>query len=509
MVLAVLAVTATALVVSVLQTPVYQARARVLADPPDILGNSRPAVWETSSTETEAQILVSEPVQNLVRNRVGEAPVVVGIPVGGSQVMDVVAESAQRARTAEVANAYASAYVDYRRQQTADRLLSATREVGTKVDDLTRQIDGLGTADPRRPALLGQLGVYRAQLDQLQVDAALVGGGPQVLVRAREPADPVRPATGRNVAAAAGVGLVFGLLLLLLLERLDDAIRTGADLERAAPGIPVLGVVPTAPRSEGGAGPRLAGKSEPGPPAVEAYRRIRAAVRGVARDRAVRTLLVTSPRDGDGKSTTAVNLASVLAGAGQDVVAVDCNLRHPQIHELFGVPNQVGFTSVLSGEVPLSAALRRVPGVEHLALLSSGPVSSNPSELVSSPRVAEVVAALAAQSDWVIADSPSVLGVTDATVLAREVDGVVLVVSAGTTTGADVAAALALLQPAERRVVGLVVDCSARGRTGERHRPAASRPPLHPGAANGAGQRGKQAAAAPEKVDHRGGDTRG
>ena len=485
--LAVLVVTGTALVVSVLRTPVYEARARVLAEPPSILSSSGGSSAEGESTETEAQILVSEPVQNLVRSRIGEAPAVEGVPIGDSQVLNVIAESTERARAAEVANAYATAYVDYRRQQTADRLLSATRELGAKVDDLTKQIDGLGTADPRRPALLSQLGVFRNQLDQLQVDAALVGGGPQVLVRASQPGEAVRPATGRNVAVALAVGLAFGLLLVLLLERLDQSIRTGADLRRAAPGVPVLGVVPGPRGDDGRVGPRLLGISAPGSPAAEAYRSIRTALRAAPGDRALRTVLVTSARDGESKSTTAANLAGALAGTGQDVVAVDCNLRHPQLHEVFGLSNKVGFTSVLSGEVPLSAALRKVPGEEHLGLLSSGPVPPNPSELLSSRRAVEVVAALAAQSDWVIADSPAVLEVTDATVLAREVDGVVLVVAAGTTTRADVTDALALLRPTEGRFVGVVIDGAARSRTGERPGSDGQRPPLRPASANGSG----------------------
>ncbi|HEX2042279.1 MAG TPA: polysaccharide biosynthesis tyrosine autokinase [Acidimicrobiales bacterium] len=457
--LATLVVVAAALVGSALQTPVYRARARVLAEVPTLLSSTADASTAASSTETEAEVLASEPVQTLVRQRLGEAPPVEAEPVGRSSVMEVVAESSGRAQAAAVANAYSQAYVDYRRQQTADRLLSATREVGAKVDELSRQIDGLGTNDPRRSTLLSQLGVFRAQLDQLQVDAALIGGGPQVLVRATEPERPVKPRTGRNLAVASGAGLLLGLLLAALLERLDSSVRTRTDLERAAPGARLLASVPRYVGSRGDGEPVLVSRADPASATAEAYRSIRASLRALASERPLRTVLVTAPPTGDGRSATVANLATALARAGQEVVAAGCDLRTPRLHELFGVSNKVGFTSVLLGEVPLSAALQKIGGEPRLRFLPSGPIPPNPSELLSSQRATEVLTALAAQVDWVIAEAPA-LGVSDATVLANQVDGVVLVVSAGVATRAEVADALAELEPTKAPVLGLVLDAN-------------------------------------------------
>ena len=488
MVLAMLAVVTAALLGSLVQTPVYEARARVLAEIPNLLGSSGNPATAASSTETESEVLASEAVQTLVRQRLGETPPVSGEPVGRSQVMEVVAESTRRSQAAPAANAYADAYVDYRRQQISDRLLSATREVGAKVDELTRQIDGLGTNDPRRAALLSQLGVFRTQLDQLQVDAALIGGGPQVLVRAVDPDSPVRPRTGRNLVVAAAVGLGFGLLLLLLLERLDDSIRTRADVADAVPGVPVLGIVPPVAGWTDEDVPVLASRSDPGSPTAEAYRSLRTSLRAVAHDRPLRTVLVTGARPGDGSSTTATNLATALARAGQEVVVVDCDLRQPRAHRFFGLSNQVGFTSVLLGEAPLSAALLPVPGEQRLRLLPSGPVPPNSSELLASQRAAEVVAALAAQVDWVIVDSPALLTVTDATVLAQEVDGVVLVLSAGKATGSEVAEAMAVLEPVKASVVGVVLNGRPAGARARRRGADTGRPDGGAGHPNGSGR---------------------
>jgi capsular exopolysaccharide synthesis family protein len=223
-------------------------------------------------------------------------------------------------------------------------------------------------------------------------------------------------------------------------------------------------------------GALLVSRSDPASPAAEAYRGVRTWLRTLASERPLRTVLVTGPPSADGRSTTVANLATALARAGQEVVAVGCDLRTPRLHEFFGVLNRVGFTSVLLGEVPLSAALQRVSGEPRLRLLSSGPVPPNPSELLSSQRATEVLAALAAQVDCVVAESPAV-GFSDAAVLANQADGVVLVVSAGRTTRAEVTAALADLEPARAHVLGVVLDGNGPSETPGGRGTGEARPP--------------------------------
>src|SRR5207237_6615610 len=116
-------------------------------------------------------------------------------------------------------------------------------------------------------------------------------------------------------------------------------------------------------------------------------------------DQPMHTLQVTSPAAAEGKTTTLANLAVALARAGQRVVMVDCDLRRPRIHDFFGMPNEVGFTSVLLGEVPLAEAVQEIPGERLLMLLASGLLPPNPSELLASQRTAQVLAALQSESD--------------------------------------------------------------------------------------------------------------
>src|SRR5439155_23031319 len=132
--------------------------------------------------------------------------------------------------------------------------------------------------------------------------------------------------------------------------------------------------------------PQAVTLTEPSSSAAEAYRTLRTSIQFMGLDRPLRTLQVTSPSASEGKTTTLANLAVALARAGQRVVMVDCDLRRPRIHDFFGVSNEVGFTSVLLGEVPLSEAVQEVPGERLMMLLASGMLPPNPSELIASER---------------------------------------------------------------------------------------------------------------------------
>jgi len=172
----------------------------------------------------------------------------------------------------------------------------------------------------------------------------------------------------------------------------------------------------------------------------------------------MQTLQVTSPTAGEGKTTTLANLGVTLATAGKRVVIVCCDLRRPRIHEFFGLSNKVGFTSALVGERPVSAALQAVPGMPRLRLLASGPLPPNPSELLSSRRAADMFAALGADADIILIDSPPVLPVTDALVLFRHVDATLMVVSAGSTNRKEVAAAMAKVRQVNAPLIGAVLN---------------------------------------------------
>lgn len=197
--------------------------------------------------------------------------------------------------------------------------------------------------------------------------------------------------------------------------------------------------------------------ADPRSPVAEAYRTLRTNIQFSSLDRKVRTLLVTSTGAAEGKSTTIANLGVTFALTGNRVVLVDSDLRRPSLDKIFGLANQHGLTSLMLDESDPVAALQTTP-VERLRVLTSGPLPPNPSELLASQRLDRIVSALSDAADIVLFDSPPIIAVTDAAVLARKVDAVLLVVSAGKTRREHAARARQLLEKVGANVLGVVLN---------------------------------------------------
>lgn len=317
-------------------------------------------------------------------------------------------------------------------------------------------------AGSRQP-LLAQLAAQRTQLTQLEGAANVERGGAQLLDPGKVPGSPFEPNLRRSGLLGLAIGLMLGFGMALLLDYLDNRVRTKENLEGASGDLPVVGLIPTLPGWRDTKVTRVASIEEPTSGTAEAYRTLRTSIQFLGLDQSLRTLQVTSPASREGKTTTLVNLAVALARAGRRVVVVDCDLRRPRVHQFFGLNSDVGFTSVLLGDVPLSGALQDVPNVEGLRILASGPVPANPSELLAGERTIEILTALQADADVVLIDSPPVLPVSDATVLATRVDGTLMVATANLTRRRQLARALELLRQVEAVVVGTVLNRAGSG----------------------------------------------
>ncbi len=198
--------------------------------------------------------------------------------------------------------------------------------------------------------------------------------------------------------------------------------------------------------------------SNPRSPISEAYRTLRTNLEFSSLDKPLKTMVVTSAGPEEGKSTTLANLAVTLAQAEKKVILVDCDLRRPSQHEIFGVANGVGLTSmVVDEEAFKNPPLQETPA-PNLKLLPSGPLPPNPSELLGSRRMEEIIATLRERADLVLFDAPPIIAVTDAAVLASKVDGVLLVIRAGTTKRDHAQRAKALLEKVNARLVGAVLN---------------------------------------------------
>ncbi len=456
--------------VSKTETPTYQATAQLLFQPTasqSVLGSG--ALFATPNVSDDISLIESPRVAAIVLSRIGSVPPMSATNVSGTDLIDIAVTSTVPADAARAANAYADAYLSYERRQTVSNLLASARVVQHRISSIQSQISALQTTaatqsgaaqaatQARIAGIEQQLTTLTGQLNTLQSSAALDSAGAELIVPATPPTSPSSPRTLRNTLFGFGGGIVIGLALAFVRENLDDTVGSREDLERAQPDLPVLAQIPYEAHP-----PKaipLVSVVRPHSAGAEAYRSLRTSVQFLTLERSLRTLQVTSPKSGDGKTTTVANLAVALAGAGQRVIVLDCDLRRPRLHEPFGVANEVGFTSVLLGDSPISAVLQEPPGFEgRLRILSSGPHLSNPSELLSSQRTAEVLASLSGMADLIVIDSPPVLPVTDAVALAPRVDATLMVVSSGQTTAKDLARSLEVLGQVAAPVVGAVLN---------------------------------------------------
>jgi succinoglycan biosynthesis transport protein ExoP len=455
---------------SFLEKPTYTAKADILlqsSSPAAALLGSSGASLSPTDVATQIQIVTSAPVTQAVSRQLHQpAPQVSVTEVGQTNVIEVAASSHSAAHAARVANAYARAYLTFRQDQNVNASLSAASAVQAKVNSINRQIasltsaHGAGKHGQQLAVLQTEQATYQAQLNQLQADASLQNGAAELITPATAPSVPSSPKPKRTGLIGLAVGLVLGVGGVLLADTLDDRIRAKEELQEASEGLPVLGLVPALPGWRDRRQPQLASVASPHSATTEAYRQLRTSLQFLHLDHTWKLVQVTSAMVAEGKTTTASNLAVMLAEAGQRVLLVDADLRRPRANEFFGQEREHGLTSVLLGAEDLEATLHNVPDVDGLWLLPSGPIPPNPAELLSGPRMAHLVDQLRALDfvDVVLIDSPPVLPVADAVALAARVDTTLLVTQAGRTTRKALGQALENLGQVDARISGLVLN---------------------------------------------------
>ncbi len=268
------------------------------------------------------------------------------------------------------------------------------------------------------------------------------------------------------IPAGLALSLVFALALPLLLELLDTSLRTPQDVVRHLR-IPLLGVLPDADDEEVDI-PQLEKAVHDAPQSMfaEVFRSIRTNLQFTAPSDRQRSIVVTSPRPGDGKTTIACNLAMMLAGGGRRVLLVDANFRRPAIHQIFKIRSPGGgLSSILVGQSTLSDLANKTD-IDRLDVLVSGPLPPNPAELVGSDRMVEFIAAATKAYDQVILDTPPVLLASDASVLATRADGAIIVCRARVNSRGIGGRACTLLRRVEAHVFGGILNAAQVRRGG-------------------------------------------
>jgi len=306
---------------------------------------------------------------------------------------------------------------------------------------------------------------------QREVQIAQGDKGSEVRIEnySRVPRAPVGPARLRNVMIALVLSLVAGIGLAFLLDFLDDTVKSLEDVDRYIH-LPALAMIPA---SRGGASLKgLPRAANPGPsdstalamiddvrsPIAESYRHLRTSLLLSSAGQPPKRILVTSSQPSEGKTTTAINTAFMLAQTGVEVLIIDCDLRRPRLHTQFEVTNSKGLTTWLSGERELENLLQTFAKTPNLKILTSGPVPPNPAELLGSEEMRRLLGILSERFAHIIIDSPPAISFTDASILSTMVDGVMLVVHGGRSSRAVVRRAKQQLLDVGAHIFGVVLN---------------------------------------------------
>lgn len=270
----------------------------------------------------------------------------------------------------------------------------------------------------------------------------------------------VAPVMSRIVGFAGVMGFFVGCAIAALLAMADKPFRSPEEITDKL-GVPVIGHIPFFNRDKADESSPIAGSicvyHQPKSKLAEAYRGIRTALYFGTRAKGQKVIQVSSPNPNDGKSTMAANLAVAVAQSGKRTLIFESDFRRPCVHKLFGIDRKVGVTSVISGESELSDAIQET-GIENLYALSCGPEPPNPSELVSSARYAELIELLREQFDYVFIDTPPLMAVTDPSVVATRVDGILMTIRISTLSQQDCVRSAELLSSLGANLLGVIVN---------------------------------------------------
>jgi capsular exopolysaccharide synthesis family protein len=351
-------------------------------------------------------------------------------------------------------------------EQTLKSIEAMRTQISEQFDreaDLARSAEiALVTESNLKSAVERQRMLFNTVVDQLK-QAQFAGDFSGTLSETIEEANalpgPVRPIKSLILALALAAGLIVGLTMALVSDLLDPRIRSQSELRRVVD-LPVVGRIPHQREAPEPAG--LACHARPRSPVAEAYQVARANLDGAARDRAVRVILVTSPRVGEGRTTVASNLAICLAQAGRRVLLVDADFRRPGQHTLHGLIRSRGLSQVLRDLVP-AARVVQTTGVKNLEVITCGGEVANPVELLSAPRLREFLADARTTHDAVIIDAPPLLEVADPALLGALADGILLVLRTAATRRDDAHRALERLKDLGTPILGVIANISGSG----------------------------------------------
>lgn len=457
---------------SLLQDPVYASTATLQVSPLDRAGvfdveseADLSAIDRGRDLATELEVISSSTMEQQVREALGD-DVDFGGPgaaiLGYANAIEIRITANDPAVAADVANTYAEVFLEDRRGRSVDALVSKAEQLREEAAKATEEAEDLGTElllgrrapsevaalETRQSTYLARALEYERRADELSVEASLRGAGTEVLSAAEPESSAISPQPLRAATVALVIGVLLGLGVAVLVDTLEDKLSDTDDLASVRPDLPVLASVPQAdPNMQDGTS---------GFAMREAFRYLHMGLRVRSLRSPLRSVVVTSAVGGEGKTTAVTELAWATAELGERVVAIDCDLRHPGLHERFDLPNDRGLSSVVLGDDTLADVIHFVD--ENLAVVTAGPKLANPPEVLGSDQFARLLASVVEQADLTIVDSPPVLPVADALIIGQLVDGTVTVCRIGEVRRRQVRELFKRLDNSDLPIAGIVAN---------------------------------------------------
>ena len=498
--------------ISFRQTPIYQARALAMINVAPSSQEYMSIYYGQQLAESYAQIMTTGPVREAVAARLSLPDMLATVqvsPIENTQLLNVIVTDTNPERAALIANTLVEVFSEQIQADQASRYDESKQNLKSQLDVLDEQIQTTSSD----LAVLGQeiqslnaaltslrqldtigftpeqlinhnteisqtesnLQTKLSQQAQLQTILQNYRSSYSILLQSyesirlaesqsssgillKDPAEPswipVQPQPVRSALLAAVVGLIIAASIVFLREFLDDSLRDPQEITRHW-NIPILGLINS---YNTGNDTELITSVEPRAPVSEAFRSMRTNIQFASVASPIHTLVVTSSSPSEGKTLISGNLACVVAQGGHKVVVVDADLRRPRVHHILQLKNRFGLADLfLRPQSDLKGAIQST-NVKNLFALTSGSLPPNPSELLASQRMIEIIQALENQFDLVILDVPPSLVVTDANVLANRADGVLLVIRPSISKRADITHALDQLSQVKANIIGIVIN---------------------------------------------------
>jgi len=466
----------TAFIISRQISPVYEAATTVLVNeaPGSESSDYQTLLASERLTKTYAEMMTKNPILEGTIEILGLDMAVKDLrgmitvnPVTNTQLIETIVESTDPEAAAMIANTVVDVFKAEVEDVQTDRYSQSKANLETQLAEVEAEIENYNAlaastdSEADRVAYYAQANQYRETYfsllelyENVWMSEAQTISSVAVVEPASVPDNPVRPRVLMNTALAGVVGVLLAAGGILVREALDDTLYT-PDEVKSHLNLPVLGAIES---FSGKKGERLITIKHPRSPISERFRSLRENVRFASIDNELRTLVVTSPEPGVGKSTVVANLAAVFAQAGVNTILIDSDMRRPVQHTYFGTNNHYGLSDILFDQNIQLEELKLFTPIDNLRVITSGKLPPNPAELVASKRMKSFLAELKSHADLLIIDTPPVQVVTDALSIAPEMDGVLLIIQPGQTHVTAARQTLEQLKRAKAQILGVVLN---------------------------------------------------